>query len=99
MKEALVGLFSSKKALAGIAGTATSALLLLAQKHGYGLDAEATSLLVKAVLGLAGLYIVGQGAADWGKEKTKLELAAKKVLETAEKLPEKPEPEVLTEEA
>ena len=49
MKDALKGLFGSKKALAGMAGAATTALLLLAQKHGYGLDPDATKLLVAAV--------------------------------------------------
>ena len=88
MKEALVGLFSSKKALAGMAGTTATALILLAQKAGYGLDPEATKLLVSAVLGLAGLYILGQGAADWGKERSKVELAAIQVLSTAKKLPD-----------
>lgn len=87
MKEALVGLFSSKKALAGMAGTAATALILLAQKAGYGLDPEATKLLVQSVLGLAGLYILGQGAADWGKEKTKVEAALWEVAGSAKKLP------------
>lgn len=86
MKEALVGLFSSKKALAGIAGTAATTLILLAQKAGYGLDPEATKLLVTAVMGLASVYILGQGAADWGKEKTKVEAAAIELLASAQKL-------------
>ena len=108
MKDALKGLFGSKKALAGMAGVATSALLLLAQKHGYGLDPEATKLLVGAALGLAGLFIVGQGAADWGKEAAKVQVEAMKVFNSAKKLeldapedapeaPEAPEPKVLTE--
>jgi len=110
MKEALKGLFGSKKALAGIAGAATTALLLLAQKHGYGLDPEATKLLIGAVLGLAGTYVLGQGVADWGKEAAKVQAAAMDALATAERLQfdelgledaleadEAPEVEVLTE--
>lgn len=88
MKEALVGLFSSKKAIAGMAGTATTALILLAQKAGYGLDPEATKLLVGAVMGLAAVYILGQGAADWGKERAKAEAAFWEVAQSAKKLPE-----------
>lgn len=105
MKEALKGLFSSKKALAGMAGVAATALILVAQKLGYGLDPDATKLLVGSVLGLAGLYIVGQGAADMGKEKAKVEMALMEVLQSAHKLEELPEdeeltePQVLTEEA
>ena len=64
---------------------------------------------------MVGLYIVGQGAADWGKEREKLVQAATAVASSAEKLPEPskdaeapeatealPEastPKVLTEEA
>jgi len=98
MKAALTGLFGSKKALAAMAGSATSAIILLAAKQGYGLDPAAAATLVKAILGLVGLYIVGQGAADWGKEREKLVQAATAVAASAEALPEAPKPEVLTEE-
>ena len=108
MKAALAGLFGSKKALAGMAAVATSALILLAQKHGYGLDPNATKLLIGAVLGLSGTFIVGQGVADWGKEAAKIQAAAMNVYASAEKLgldaleaaseaDEEPEVEVLTE--
>ncbi|MGD9727800.1 MAG: hypothetical protein AB7L09_00105 [Nitrospira sp.] len=99
MKEALIGLFSSKKALAGMAATATTALILLAQKFGYGLDPESTKLLVSAVMGLSGVYILGQGAADLGKEKAKVETALYQVFEKAQKLPEDDEDQVLNEDA
>ena len=112
MKEALKGLFGSKKALTGMAAVATSALLLLAQKHGYGLDPASTKLLIGAVLGLAGTFIVGQGVADWGKEAAKIQTAAYTVIASAERLeleelddladdeddePEKAAPKLLTE--
>ena len=108
MKAALAGLFGSKKALTGMAAVATSALLLLAQKHGYGLDPAATKLLIAGVLGLAGTFIVGQGVADWGKEAAKVQTAAMEVYNSTEKLElealedaleadEEPEPELLTE--
>jgi hypothetical protein len=108
MKEALKGLFSSKKALAGMAGVAVTALILGAQKLGYGLDPDATKLLVGAVLGLASVYILGQGAADLGKEKAKVETALVEVFQSAhklegpfedEELPKDAEPKVLTEDA
>lgn len=86
MKEALIGLFSSKKALTGLAAAATTAVILLAQKAGYGLEPEATKLLVGAVLSLASVYILGQGVADMGKERSKLELSAIEVLSSARKL-------------
>ena len=102
MKDALKGLFGSKKALATMAGTVTSALILLAAKHGYGLDPAASETLVKVILGLVGASLIGQGAADWGKEREKVLAAVGEVVESAEKLPEDvlvDEPEVLTEEA
>jgi len=84
--EALKGLLGSKKAIAGLAGVVVATLVTLAGKHGYGLDPEAASMLVKAVLGLAGVYILGQGAADIGKEKAKIEAAAVELAMTAHKL-------------
>lgn len=107
MKEALKGLLGSKKALAALAGSITSAGVLLAAKHGYGLDPAAAETLVKAVLGLVGLYIVGQGAADWGKEKAKVEIAAAEAAESLYRLgnadfdddDDDDEPKVLTEDA
>lgn len=104
MKDALKGLFGSKKALTGIAAALTTALILFAQKQGYGLDPDATKLLIGAVLGLAGTFIVGQGAADWGKEAAKIQEAAAKLhmtgyhpQETASEPDGAPEVEVLTE--
>jgi hypothetical protein len=113
MKEALKGLFGSKKALAAIGGAAASAAVLLANKYGFGLDPEATATLVQAILGLAGVFILSQGAADIGKEKAKVESAVVELAMSAHRLEnaelddddaedaveadEAPEPEVLTE--
>lgn len=104
MKEALAGLFSSKKALATMAGMAATALITLAGKYGWALDPAAAKTLTAAVLGLVGLYVLGQGAADLGKEKAKIEAAAMALASTAKKAPETPsepaegsEPKVLTE--
>jgi uncharacterized membrane protein YeaQ/YmgE (transglycosylase-associated protein family) len=99
MKKALVDMFGSKKALAAMAGTVASALVLLAGKQGYALDAAAAQSLVQVILGLVGAYVLGQGVADLGKEKAKLAQAVSDVVSTTEKLPEASEPTVLTEEA
>jgi|APSaa5957512535_1039671.scaffolds.fasta_scaffold396010_1 proteasome assembly chaperone (PAC2) family protein len=99
MKKALVDMFSSKKALAAMAGTAASAIVLLAGKQGYALDAAAAQSLVQVILGLVAAYVLGQGVADFGKEKEKVIQAISDVVSTAEELPEAPAPEVLTEDA
>lgn len=105
MKEALTGLFGSKKALAAMAGTVTSTLVLMAAKHGYGLDPAAAETLVKVILGIVGAYVLGQGVADWGKEGAKVQAAAMEVAMKAERshldamdAAEASEPKVLTEE-
>jgi len=106
MKEALAGLFSSKKALAAMAGTVASTLVMVAAKHGYGLDPAAAEKLVQVILGIVAAYVVGQGVADWGKEGAKVQAAAMEAAMTAQKLEldaldaaEAAKPEVLTEEA
>lgn len=110
MKEALKGLFGSKKALATMAGTVTSALVMVAAKQGWGLDPAAAESLVKVILGLVAAYVLGQGVADWGKEAAKVQAAAFEVARKAEKLEldelddldddeaEEAEAEVLTED-
>ena len=109
MKEALAGLFSSKKALAAMAGTVASTLVMVAAKHGYGLDPAAAEKLVQVILGIVAAYVVGQGVADWGKEGAKVQAAAMEVAMNAQRLEmeeldaldaaEAAKPEVLTEEA
>jgi hypothetical protein len=101
MKEALKGLFSSRKALMAMGGMVATAFVLIAGKQGWVIDFEAAKLLAGAVLGLAGLFIAGQGAADWGKEAAKIQEATFAVLDSAERAPEldeEPESEVLVEE-
>ncbi len=60
----LKALFSSKKFLVMLAGI----ILAVANKLGLDLDPE----LVNQILALVGVYIVGQGIADRGKEAAKL---------------------------
>jgi len=111
MKEALAGLLGSKKALAAMAGTVTSALILLAAKRGYGLDPAAAETLVKVILGIVAAYVLGQGVSDWGKESAKVQAAAMDAAmkaqrleldeldaQAAEEAAEAPKPRVLTEE-
>lgn len=73
MKEALAGLLGSKKALAAVIGSVTSFLLLASAKHGFALTEEQAMFLVKGVLALTAAVIAGQGLADFGKEKAKIE--------------------------
>jgi hypothetical protein len=87
MKETLIRLFTSRKALAGIAGTVASTLVVLAGQKGWVIDAEAAKLLVMAILGLSGTFILGQGAADWGKEGAKIQEATATLVMTAKKKP------------
>ena len=64
----LKDLFSSKKFLVMLAGI----VVMIADKIGLNLDPD----LVNKMLGLMGAYIIGQGIADHGKEKAKVEAAA-----------------------
>jgi hypothetical protein len=85
MKEALTGLFNSKKALAGIAATTASTLVVIAGQKGWVIDPDAAQLLVIAILTLAGAVIGGQGLSDMGKEKAKVEAAAAEVVASLKK--------------
>lgn len=71
-------LFSSKKFLVMLAGV----VLAIANKLGLDLDPE----LVNQILALVGVYIVGQGIADRGKEAAKVnaELGWKPLEQTLE---------------
>lgn len=59
MKAVLIDLFTSKKALATIAGV----LLALTNRIGLHIDPDQLNL----ALGLIGAYVLGQGIADHGK--------------------------------
>lgn len=73
MKEALAAMLGSKKVLTGVIASGVSFLLMAAAKNGYALSEDQAMFLVKGVLGLAGAVILGQGLADFGKEKAKIE--------------------------
>jgi xanthosine utilization system XapX-like protein len=70
MKAVLRDLLSSKKCLAAIAGVGVILLNKL-----LSIDMPEEDLL--KVLGMIATYIVGQGVADFGKEKAKVEHTAK----------------------
>jgi len=70
MLQILKALFSSKKFLVMLAGI----VLASANKLGLDLDPE----LVNQILALVGVYIVGQGIADRGKEAAKTSSALEK---------------------
>ena len=65
MKKALKDLFASKKFLAALTG----GIIWVAGKVGFGLSAAT----VGPVGALLAVFIVGQGIADTGKEKAKIE--------------------------
>lgn len=81
IKYALQAIFHSKKASAAMAGVLLTLLAPLASRIGWDLTQD--QLL--AVLGIIGTYILGQGLADAGKERAKLELAWREssMLQTA----------------
>lgn len=60
MIDAIKKMLGSKKALAALAGV----VVALAAKAGFDLDTEAVLAIVSPVIA----YILGQGAADFGKE-------------------------------
>lgn len=68
MKQAIKDLFSSKKALVMM----VALIVAIASKIGLHLDPD----LVNQILALAGVYIVGQGIADHGKEAAKIDAAS-----------------------
>lgn len=65
MGDALKEMFTSKKFLATLAGI----VITLAAKVGLNIDDETAAMIV----GLISAYILGQGVADAGKSKAKIE--------------------------
>lgn len=63
-KNALAGIFASKKALALIAG----GIVAGCAKFGWNVSND----MVMAIFAFVGTYIVGQGVADHGKEAAKV---------------------------
>lgn len=72
VKPILAQIFSSKKALATIAGAIVWALA----QAGVG----ASPAAVLPLLGIIGTYVLGQGMADIGKEKALAEIAGVKEM-------------------
>ena len=67
LKQVLRDLFSSKKAVAAMASIG----VIVANSAGLTALSESTLMMI---LGVIGSYIVGQGLADLGKEKAKIEV-------------------------
>ena len=80
MKEALLGLFGSKKALMALGGSAAATLVTIAGKYGVMLDPAGAEKLVLVILGIVSAYVLGQGIADRGKEAAKIQVAATEAL-------------------
>jgi hypothetical protein len=68
LKSFLAEVLRSKKAIAFLSGIA----VLAASKHGMDIDPDT----VNKVLAMVGSYVVGQGIADIGKERAKVEAAS-----------------------
>jgi hypothetical protein len=92
MKEVITGLLSSKKVLTGVIASVTSFLVLTAAKHGYALTEEQAMFLVKGILAVAAAVIAGQGLADFGKEKAKIEATLVAPEPAAPAAPASPQP-------
>ncbi len=69
VKKLIAWMFASKKVTALLAG-----LLLLGAKR-LGLDIAGSE--IEEALALLGAYLVGQGIADAGKERSKIDAASK----------------------
>lgn len=71
MKRTLVALFGSKKFLALL-----TTLIVLALTRKLGLDEPAATELGREIVAVASAYMVGQGVADHGKERARVEAEA-----------------------
>lgn len=70
VKYAFQAIFQSKKATAALAGVLLTLLSPFAHKIGWQLTGDQ----VASVLVILGSFIIGQGIADAGKERAKIEL-------------------------
>lgn len=61
-------LIKSRKFRTMVLGFLTTVIVKVAALKGIVLDAATADYLANAILGLAGAYILAQGAADFGKE-------------------------------
>jgi len=75
LKKALAGALGSKKALGTIIGGIGALATLLSTK--FGISIELATLALTGLVALISAYVVGQGLADFGKEKAKLDAIAK----------------------
>ena len=67
MRKALADLFRSKKALTALAGT----IVALAARLGWDISPDELMPILSPLMA----YIVGQGIADHGKERAKIEIS------------------------
>lgn len=67
MKDTIAEMLTSKKFLAFLAGALAAILIKLAGKYQIALDQATADSIADRVVGLAAVYIGGQGLADFGK--------------------------------
>jgi hypothetical protein len=83
VRQALVDLLSSKKAIVTLAGVLTTVLLHVAGRLHVALEPDDANALSLKVMGMVSAYVLGQGLADHGKEAARI--AADTTLATTEK--------------
>jgi hypothetical protein len=79
-------LFGSKKAVAALVGFVMNLAAPFARKH--GLEGVLTPDAVTSATAMLGTYMLGQGIADHGKEKAKVEAELKRTLDKLGRLGE-----------
>lgn len=77
-KHAIQAIFQSKKATAALAGVLLTLLSPFAHRIGWQLTGDQ----VASVLVILGSFIIGQGIADAGKERAKIEMRYRSSPET-----------------
>ena len=73
MPEVLRALFASKKSMAAFLGAMAIILIRMGAQVGIPIPPDVAHDLAPILGGLVASYVLGQGAADWGKEAVKLQ--------------------------
>jgi hypothetical protein len=73
LKSTLAELLDSKKFMASLAGMIAAVLVTVLGHFHLALDPAAADVLSSKIIALVGTYVVGQGIADHGKERAKIE--------------------------
>ena len=69
-------LVTSKKFIVSVGAIVSSVTALVAAKCKFAIDPDTADTVTKIICGMAATYVGATGLADFGKSKTKLEVAA-----------------------